>query len=232
MQSFFISSVSHDLQTPLTSIRMYLDLLEKWENLSAEKKEEYLNIISGESDRLSKMIHNVLDSARIERDLMSYSFNQINVKELIERVVRMMRYELDSREFHTVVDLPEVDITIDGDSSALERALINLISNSIKYAGKEKFIAVRLSVMKKYIKITVSDHGLGIAKKDLKNIFDMFYRGSSQDHLPVGGAGLGLSIVQHVIKAHRGEVKVSSVMGKGSTFIIRLPKQMQEPVPA
>ena len=178
------------------------------------------------------MILNVLDSARIERDLMSYSFNQINVKELIERVVRMMRYELDSREFHTVVDLPEVDITIDGDSSALERALINLISNSIKYAGKEKFIAVRLSVMKKYIKITVSDHGLGIAKKDLKNIFEMFYRGSSQDHLPVGGAGLGLSIVQHVIKAHRGEVKVSSVMGNGSTFIIRLPKQMQEPVPA
>jgi len=232
MQSFFISSVSHDLQTPLTSIRMYLDLLEKWENLSAEKKQEYLNIISGESDRLSKMIHNVLDSARIERGLMSYSLHQINAKQLIERVMQMMRYELNSRKFKTIVDLPEEDVYIDGDGSALERALINLISNSIKYSGKEKFISVCLAVIKKHIEIIVSDHGLGIDKNDLKKIFDMFYRGSSKDHLPVGGAGLGLSIVQHVINAHQGEIKVSSVFGKGSTFVIRLPKDLRKPVPA
>ena len=229
MQSFFISSVSHDLQTPLTSIRLYLDLLEDGQNLPAEKKRGYLQTISGESDRLSKMIHNVLDSARIERGLMTYSFKSVNLCQLLKKVLQSMRYELESRHFEVVLDIPAQDIHIDCDDTALERVLTNLISNSIKYAGKEKYIEIHISSKQKKVQIVVTDHGCGIKDEEKQKIFDMFYRSTAKDIQTVGGAGLGLSIVQHVIRAHHGTVKVKSKAGQGSTFIIALPINQAQP---
>ena len=223
MQSFFISSVSHDLQTPLTAINMYLDLLEGKKKLTKNKMSEYFNTIRGESGRLSKLINNVLDISKIERGVKEYKFSNINLNNLVLSVYKSMQYQLQQHHFKVELDLPADPIYIQGDEDSLDRALTNLISNSIKYSTKNKYLSIKMSISKSQAVIKIEDHGLGIHPDDQKNIFSIFYR-SKGDHIQsISGAGLGLAIVDHVIKAHEGKIELNSTPGKGSSFILRLP---------
>jgi signal transduction histidine kinase len=224
MQSFFISSVSHDLQTPLTSIRMYIEFLQERENLSEDKKYEYLQTIAGESNRLSKLINNVLDVSRIERGVMTPKCESVNLNILIEDILRTMQYELELYNFETHCDLPKKDIYAVIDRNLIERAIINLISNAIKYSPKEKSVSIRLFTTDHEIGIEVSDKGSGIAEEEQKKIFEMFYRSKDKSTQAMGGAGLGLAIVDFVVKEHKGKIALRSQTGKGSTFTLWLPQ--------
>ncbi len=228
MQSFFISSISHDLQTPLTGIQLYIDLMKSKKNLSAEKKKEYLGTISGESERLSKLINNVLDVSRIERGVKKYQFKNFNLNVLIEIVVNSMQYQLSQQGFEVRLVLPANKITIEGDEDSLDRAITNLISNAIKYSTKKKFLSVKLFTKDSQAAVEITDKGVGIPKADQQKIFDIFYRSEDEHIQTISGAGLGLTIVDHVVRAHRGKIEVDSTPGLGSRFTLWLPfKQIE-----
>jgi len=223
MQSFFISGVSHDLQTPLTSIRMYIDFLQERKDLTEQKKSEYLQTIAGESDRLSKLINNVLDVSRIERGVITCHFEKVDLKKLLRDVFKSMQYELNLHHFKTRIELPEENICGFFDKDLLERAILNLISNAIKYSRREKYLAIRLITNGEETGIEISDKGIGIDPTEQKKIYDMFYRIRDKDIQAVGGAGLGLAIVHHVANAHKGRIGLESQPGKGSVFTLWLP---------
>jgi signal transduction histidine kinase len=223
MQTFFISSVSHDLQTPLTAINMYLDLLQEKKDITISKKTEYLETIRGESDRLSKLINNVLDISKIERGVKNYNLGNINLNELVMRVYNSMKYQLEQHKFEVNLEVPDTQIYIQGDEDSLDRALTNLISNSIKYSIKEKFLLIKLFSANNHATIEITDQGVGINPDDQKRIFNIFFRSGEKHIQSVSGAGLGLAIVDHVIRAHRGKVELESHSGKGSRFTIHLP---------
>jgi signal transduction histidine kinase len=225
MQSFFISSVSHDLQTPLTAINMYLDLIQEKKNLTNSKRSDYLDTIRGESSRLSKWINNFLDISKIERGVRKYDFSNLNLNKFIHRVLTSMKYQLSQHEFKIDVDLPDVQINIQGDEDSLDRALTNLILNSIKYSTKEKYLSIKLRSHDNHALIEIADKGVGIDPEDQKRIFNIFYRSEKKHIQTISGAGLGLAIVDHVVKAHQGKIKLESKPGEGSRFTIRIPIQ-------
>jgi signal transduction histidine kinase len=220
MQSFFISSVSHDLQTPLTAINMFLDLIQEKKNLTNSKRAEYFDTIRGESDRLSKLINNVLDISKIERGVKNYNLSDLNLNNLVTRVYNSMKYQLEQHKFEVILEVPETQIYIQGDEDSLDRALTNLISNSIKYSTKEKNLSIKLNSSNNKATIEISDRGVGIEPEDQKRIFNIFYRSEEKNIQSISGAGLGLAIVDHVIKAHHGGIELESDPGHGCKFTI------------
>jgi signal transduction histidine kinase len=225
MQSFFVSSVSHDLQTPLTAINMYLDLIRDKKNLSADKRTNYLDTIRGESDRLSKLINNVLDISKIERGVKTYEFSNISLNDLIKHVCASMHYQLSQHNFEVDIDLPDTQVMIVGDESSIDRALTNLISNSIKYSTTKKYLSIKLTSTKTHALIEIADKGIGINPEDQKRIFNIFFRPEKKCIQSISGAGIGLAIVDHVVKAHGGKIDLKSKPNEGSRFTICIPLQ-------
>jgi len=223
MKTFFVSSVSHDLQTPLTSIRMFAELLQTKKHISAEEKQEYLETIQGETERLSRLINNVLDFSRIERGTKKYVFSKVNLIEVIQSAIRIMNYQIKENGFEFETDISSDEIEIWADADTIIEAITNLISNAIKYSSDEKYICISLETNADYAIIRIRDKGIGIEASEKEKIFETFYRSSDQRIQAAGGAGLGLSLVRHVVEAHRGEVTVESEPGKGSTFSLSLP---------
>lgn len=223
MKSYFISSVSHDLQTPLTSIRMFAELLQTRQDINPSQKVEYLNIIIGESERLSRLINNVLDFSRIERGVKKYTMQDVDLKELAQQVIRSMRFQLQQNGFELDVQLPAKKQMIQADPDAVIEAITNLISNAIKYSPNRKRIQVKVFSRENFKAISVRDWGIGIAPEEQERIFEMFYRSGQNQVKSAGGAGLGLTLVQHIMQAHGGKVQVESNPGEGSTFTLYFP---------
>lgn len=222
LKSYFVSSVSHDLQTPLTSIRMFAELLQNSSELSHDQK-EYLEIIQGESERLSRLIRNVLDFSRLERGVKSYRFEAVNLNEIVKSVMRSMKYQLRQSQFETQLEIFRAPVKIRGDADAIAEAIENLISNAIKYSANQKFLGVRLWCENDFALIEIQDHGIGIDSKEQARIFETYYRADDARVQAMGGAGLGLSLVKHMLDAHGGRVEVESAPGKGSTFRLIFP---------
>ncbi len=220
LMSFYVSSVSHELKSPLSAIQLHTDIL-----CSAERKRnEHLEIIKGEGERLQRLIENVLDISKIERGVRSYRFSRQNVNAVINRVLTVMQYQIDMYKIHLKKKLSDELPDINADGEALEQALINLIDNAIKYSfDGERFIEIKSERVNGSVCVSVRDKGIGIDRKELKKIFSRFFRGSDSRVHNIGGAGIGLTIVQHIIEAHHGKIKIESEPGKGSTFRIILP---------
>jgi len=223
LKSFFVSSVSHDLQTPLTSIRMFAELLRTKRNLSARKRNEYLDIICGESERLSRLIRNLLDFSRMERGAKTYDFKPQDLAEIVRSVLRSMDYLLRQHRFETHVELPDAPLVIHADGDAVIEALENLISNAVKYSSGKKELYLTLRRNGQYAEVAVRDKGIGIAPQEQQRIFETYYRANDPQVQAMGGAGLGLSLVKQIMEAHNGQVNVHSAPGKGSTFTLRFP---------
>lgn len=222
LKSYFVSSVSHELRTPLTSIRMFTELLDSGKNLSLKQRKEYLNIISGESERLSRLVNDVLDFAKIERGEKEYRFEPVNLPDVIRKAVHIMQYQFTKQKGILKASIAKNIPVFYGDADALEEALINLLSNGLKYSGKKIFVQVAAKRLKDKIMLQVIDRGVGIPETELDNIFEKFYRIRSSQRQS-GGAGLGLALVKHIVEAHGGTITVKSIVGKGSTFTILLP---------
>jgi len=222
----FISAVSHELRTPLTSIRMYAEMLEKNWVRSEEKLAEYYKSMRQESERLSRLIENVLDFSRIQRRTKKYTFTLGQINQCILDVVEMMQPYAAQHGFTIETDLsPIAQATFDRD--AVTQIVVNLLDNAVKYArdAQDKTITVRTGVEAGLILIEVEDHGPGVPHRQRKKVFEQFYRTGSEATRETNGTGLGLALVKKFTEAHNGFVEILSAKPTGAIFRIALASQ-------
>ncbi|HEY6252777.1 MAG TPA: HAMP domain-containing sensor histidine kinase [Candidatus Angelobacter sp.] len=223
LKSDIVSNVSHELRTPLALIRLYAETLELGRIPTEAKKLEYYRIVRKESERLTALINNILDFSRIEAGKKEYEFRETDLPSLVRDTLDSYHYQIEQNGFRyeerISSDLPPVKV----DREAIARSLLNLVNNAIKYSSSDKYLAVSLYRENGSIKLDVVDHGIGIPRAEQNRIFDKFYRVCDPLHHESKGSGLGLSLVQHIVRAHGGEVAVESTPGKGSKFSIILP---------
>jgi signal transduction histidine kinase len=223
LKSDFVSNVSHELRTPLALIRLYAETLELGRITTQDKKDQYYRIIRKESERLTALINNILDFSRIEAGRKEYEFRETDIAELVRNTLDSYRYQVEQQGFELKEsiesNLPEVYV----DREAIARALVNLVNNALKYSNQEKFLGVKLYKDNSLVKLEVEDHGIGIARRDQAKIFEKFYRAGDPLVHNTKGSGLGLSLVQHISRAHGGHIEVESTPGRGSKFILSLP---------
>jgi two-component system phosphate regulon sensor histidine kinase PhoR len=223
LQTDFVNKVSHDLRTPLTSIRMFVETLQLGRIQDPARQAEALEIIAEETARLSGLINRLLDWARMESGKRSYQLRRERVATIVNGALQAFEPQrlLHPMEVTSEVaaDLPSVW----ADPQALVEALLNLLNNAHKYTGPEKRIAVSAVRNGSTVVLRVADNGPGIPLREQKRIFEKFYRGKDPIARAVEGTGLGLAMVKHIVAGHGGQVSVQSEVGKGATFTIVLP---------
>jgi signal transduction histidine kinase len=222
-KSDFVSNVSHELKTPLTMIRLFAEILSLGRVKNPQKAQDYYQIIENESRRLSQLIDNILDFSRMEAGRKNYHPVESDVAELVEGVIKSYEYQLVNSNFELEVDLQRNLPAIMVDPHAISQAVLNLLNNAVKYSDKIRKIGVRVYQVEQSIAIEVSDSGIGIPRSEHQKIFEKFHRvGTALVH-NTKGSGLGLSLVKHIVEAHRGQVTVESAPGEGSRFTLLLP---------
>ena len=223
LKADFVANVSHDLKTPLSVIRMFGETLEMGRVTDPAQREAYYRVITRESERLSRLIDNVLDFSRIEGGRRTYERVPAPVEPVVRESLEPFAYPLAQGGFTVEVDvaadLPDVMI----DAAAVGQALANLVDNAIKYSGERKSLRVRAARDGDTVALSVTDEGLGIAPAEHARIFEKFYRVGRSDTQGRRGSGVGLALVRHVAEAHGGRVTVESRLGEGSRFTILVP---------
>jgi signal transduction histidine kinase len=222
LRSDFVSSVSHELKTPITLIRLYSETLLRPDAFREEDREGFYRIIMRESERLGRLVDRILTFSRVERGDQVYNFEEGDVAPVIARVVEDYREYLERSGFRLERALAPSAPPVRFDAGALSQAVVNLLDNAVKYSGESREIAVRLGSENGCVTFEVEDHGLGIPVVERERIFGRFYRvpnGSGK-----GGYGLGLFLVRHIMDAHGGRVDVESEPGRGSRFRLMFPR--------
>jgi signal transduction histidine kinase len=232
LRSEFVASVSHELKTPLTAIRMFAETLRMRQPVDPAVRDEYLDTIVNESERLTRLLNNVLDFSRIESGRKVYQFAPCDLSMIVRTAARAMHYPLERQGFELLVEIADGLPPVLADADALEQAVLNLLSNALKYSGEARRIELRLSRDGAYGVISVRDWGIGIEPRDTDRIFDKFYRVVPTEHRQIPGTGLGLTLVDHVARAHHGFVRVESTPGEGSLFRMHLPLDLKRPASA
>ena len=222
MRTEFVGNVTHELKTPLTSIKGYVETLIE-SDPDPETYQSFLKVIADETERLDRLITDTLDLSKIET-ARQLAGEKISVKEIVEDIRPILKPQAKESEVDLEFDLQSDLPTVTGDKDKLAQALINLIDNGIKYTPVGGKVEVRSYEKEAEIAIEVKDNGIGIPEKDLSRIFERFYRVDKARSRRRGGTGLGLSIVKHIIKLHRGKIEVESELEVGSKFIVRLPQ--------
>ena len=223
LKADFIGNVSHELKTPLALIRMFSEILTTGRVKNDESRQEYYRIIHKESDRMSRLINNLLDFASLERGAQSRHFEKINITDLVSRELETYRYQIQKDGFELVSRFEDRVPETWADGHSLTLAFFNLLDNSVKYSEDHKRITVSVTRNNGYIDLSVADLGLGIPDEEQQRIFEKFYRGSNSAVRKTRGSGIGLSIIKHVAEMHGGEVLLESQLGQGSTFTLRIP---------
>jgi signal transduction histidine kinase len=223
MRSQFVSSVSHELKTPLTSIRMFAETLLLGRASRSDTRHEYLETIVNESERLTRLINNVLEFSKIEQGTKTYRLAPQSLGGIVAAAAKVMEYPLVQEGFELRRNLEPTVPSIPVDRDAIQQAILNLLSNAMKYSGDSRTIELALSSTGREVQISVSDRGYGISETEQRRVFEKFYRSAAREHQHIPGTGLGLTIVEHVAAAHGGSVSVRSQIGHGSTFSIVLP---------
>ncbi len=219
----FISAVSHELRTPLTAIRMYAEMLEKnWIN-SEDKRQRYYTHVRQESERLSRLIENVLDFSRIQREKKQYHIELGDLNACIQQVVDMMTPFAVQSGFTLNTDLADLPAQ-SFDKDAITQIMVNLVDNAIKYAkdAKDKTLHIRTLARDRHVILEVEDHGPGIPHAQQRHIFDPFYRTESESTRQAQGTGLGLALVKRFVDAHQGSIEILSVHPTGAIFRVTL----------
>jgi signal transduction histidine kinase len=222
MKSNFVSSVSHDLKTPLALIQLFAETLELGRLKSTERAHEYYRIINSEARKLTRLINNLLDFSKIEAGLRRYKREPVNLTDLTRRVLQSLDSQFRHGQYTVTSELAS-DVPVLIDAEAAEQALENLLSNAMKYAPDRREINVAVDRVDGYGVVRVTDHGIGIPPRLQRKIFRKFYRIQSDAGSGPQGTGLGLAIVDHVMRGHGGFVRVDSEPGRGSTFTLHFP---------
>jgi len=223
LRAQFVSSVSHELKTPLTAIRMLAETLQMGRVPDPDIQAEYLDTITNECERLSRLVDEVLLFSKTEQGKKVYRFRPVHLEDTIMAAARALEYPLRQKGFELHVHIETGLPVVKADEDALEQAILNLLSNAMKYSGDSRDIDMALCRSNGNMVIRVSDHGVGIPPSEQSRIFDKFYRAPTRENQLIPGTGLGLTLVAQIVKAHGGKVAVKSTPGEGSAFSICLP---------
>jgi len=224
----FVANVSHELRSPLTAIKGYVETILDDGKMGRKKFEEFLEIILRHADRMSKLVDDLLVLSKLESIESDIATTEINLHDLILRVVENFRNQLKKQKIdlrlHIASDLPKIR----GAVNEIEAVFENLLDNAIKYGARERYLALSAKEGRSEIQIDIEDKGIGIPREDQPRIFERFYRVDKGRSRALGGTGLGLSIVKHIVQRHGGRVWVESELGKGARFSVTFPKIFQE----
>jgi len=223
IKSDFVSNVSHELRTPLSLISMFSETLEMDRVKTEEKKKEYYSIISQEANRLSKIVNSILNFSKMEAGKRQYNFVDSYLNDVAENVYRSYKFHLEQKGFTFSIVKDESIPIIKIDEEAISEAIVNLVDNAVKYSNTSKEIIIRTGMENNNAYVQVEDKGIGIPEKDQKKVFEKFFRVSSGNVHNVKGSGIGLSIVKHIVDAHKGKIELRSEVNKGSKFKLLLP---------
>jgi signal transduction histidine kinase len=228
LKSLFMSMASHDLRTPLTTIFGFADMLLEDMELEDEVKREILSVIRAQSERLHRLIADLLDVERIEQGQVILKPAECNLNNVTFEVLQSLKPLYETRRLVVAVDLPDPPLIFHGDAARIWQILYNLVNNAIKYTSERGQIQIQIYRNDGEAILHVSDSGRGMTPDQLSRLFDLYYRTAEAKASTVLGSGLGLYIVKTMVEAHNGQVEVNSELGKGTTFTVRLPLNLQE----
>lgn len=218
----FVSNVSHELKTPLTSMKVLADSLLAQEDVPVELYKEFMGDITEEIERENKIINDLLSLVKMDKTSANINIQSENINELLERILKRLRPIAKQHNIEVVFESFR-PVMAEVDEVKMSLALSNLVENAIKYNKENGWVHVSLNADHKYFYVKVADSGIGIPKQDTENIFERFYRVDKSHSREIGGTGLGLSITRNAIIMHRGAIKVYSEEGEGTTFTVRVP---------
>lgn len=226
LQSNFVSSVSHELKSPLASIQLYLETL-KYQDVSQEEVREFVETMLTDTERLSGLIDNILESSRSDPKNIQSQFQPVDIGPFIREVVEGHQRQLKERQCEVSIEIMN-RAYLNIDPRAMRMVFNNLIGNALRYSPKGTPLTIRVENDRKYCRIQFIDKGFGLNKKDIKKIFKKFYRVQDRETHHIEGAGLGLFISSEILKNHKGRIQVESEgSGKGSVFTVSLPLNMK-----
>lgn len=221
----FISDISHEFQTPLTSIQGFANIL-KEEDLPKEQRVKYANIILYNSKRLSSLAKNMLQLTLLDREEIELELTNYSLVEQMNRVISTQENQAMEKNIEIVFEMPKKEIFIEGDEQRLEQVWTNIISNAIKYTNEGGLITITMKKKSKDIEVSIEDTGIGMSKEVVSHIFERFYREDKARN--VEGNGLGLAIVKSIVDLHHGKIDILSQVDVGTNFIVRLPIEKQK----
>lgn len=227
LRSDFISNVTHELKTPLTSIHMFAESILLGRIKKKKDQKEYLEIIIKETERLKRLINTVLSFSRIDKDKLEYNYTKVDISDLVKSALKELDYWIVERNFNIESDIQE-GIVLKADPDAIKQAIINLISNAIKYSQDIKEISIRLWKENNEIIIEVEDKGVGIPENQIDKIFNKYHRLEPDNVIDSSGTGLGLTVTKNIVEAHNGKIIVKSNINHGSTFSIILKADLNK----
>ncbi|MBS2969976.1 PAS domain-containing protein [Metabacillus sp. KIGAM252] len=225
MRKDFVANVSHELKTPITSIKGFSETLLDGAMSDQQTLEYFLSIILKESDRLQTLIQDLLDLSKIEQQAFKLTFNDCDLHEILDDIVAILSSKAEEKEVALTVDSGAQVIPAIGDMYRIKQIFINLINNALTYTPKGGTVHITLRNGKDHAIVTISDTGIGISEEEIPRIFERFYRVDKARSRNSGGTGLGLAIVKHLVEAHRGQISVSSKVGEGTTFTVKFNKR-------
>ncbi len=223
MKSDFVSTVSHEFKSPLTAIRQLAEMLQSERVRSDEQRRRYYNVLVEQSERLSTLVDNVLDLARIDEGRYELERSPVDVGELLAEIVERVEHRVHHEGFTIRSEIEDRAPVLNLDATAITQATTNLIDNGVKYSGDSREVVVRGASRNGHFVISVEDFGIGLAEEERTKVFERFYRGGSELTRNVKGTGLGLTLVKEIAEAHGGSVAVESEPGGGSIFTIHVP---------
>jgi len=213
-----IANVSHDLKTPLTMIKAYSEMIRDLSGENKQKREEHLKVIIDETDRLTRLVNDMMDLSKIESGIVTINKEVFNFSEVASSLIDRIKISQMDTQHNITYSIPK-DIYVNADKTKIEQVLYNLVVNAIKHSGEGKRnIQIKVIPSQKRVKVEVIDDGVGISPENLKHIWDRYYRASESFTRNVQGSGLGLSIVKNILIKHSSDYGVESEVGKGSTF--------------
>jgi signal transduction histidine kinase len=223
MQADLVAAVSHEFRTPLTSMRQVSDALCEGRVQSEERKQAYYQALARATDRLHRLVEGLLDFGKMESGAMPYRMEPIDLAAMTAGVAGEFKKEAQDKGFAIHLEIPPREVPMKGDAEALGRGLWNLLDNAVKYSGESREVWVKLSLNGTHAALSVTDKGIGIPPAEQREVFRKFFRGAGSRERRIRGTGIGLAIVQHIVRAHGGRVSLESQPSVGSTFAMRFP---------
>lgn len=234
MQKDLVANVSHDLRTPLTVIKSYAEMIRDISGNNPDKRNEHLQVIIDESDRLNNLVEDLLAVSRLQSGKLTLNRTDFDISEAAKSIVSMYRgmenrydsnrdgvVDDEDRQFHVTLSCKN-NYTVNGDEEKIKQVIANLVSNAIKFCGDDGVVIVTIKRHGKFVKLSVTDHGMGIAPDEIEHIWDRYYRSSSNTVRATEGTGLGLSICKEILTLHKADFGVDSTPGRGTTFWFQL----------
>lgn len=227
MRKDFVANVSHELKTPITSIKGFAETLLDGAAEEPEVRTQFLNIIFEESKRIEHLIEDLLVLSKLEKDESEINVEHIEVDYMLDDILPVIEQQAQKKSIKIDVDI-EPNITLEADEEKMKQILFNLLMNAISYTPEKGSVSVIIDEQEDDVCFTVQDTGIGISEQDLPRIFERFYRVDKDRSRETGGTGLGLAIVKHIVEVHEGKIEVDSELGKGTTFKVYIPKEAKE----